>query len=122
MPVSTTVNNINTQTLAYLPSVIAGIQAAEAAAPEAPGASKLDAVLAGIGAGSLALAGTPNANVASIAALVNMSVMIFHLLGAFKHAKAGAVAGSTASAGNTGSAGTTGPGGVGNLLSGPVAL
>ncbi len=85
MSLNTTVAQINQQTLTYLPAALAGIQAAELAAPNAPGASKLDAVLAGIAAASQTAEAIPIPQVQGIAALVNLSVMIFNMLGAFRH-------------------------------------
>jgi hypothetical protein len=83
---------ITTQTLIYLPSVLAGVQAAEhaselvvaAGGQPLPGETKLGAVLAGVQAGSQAMAGSPNPDVASIAALVNLTVSILNALGLFK--------------------------------------
>jgi hypothetical protein len=82
---------ISQQTLTYLPAALAGIQAAEHAAPEAPGVSKLAAVLAGIQAASQAAEAIPNPQVQGIAALVNLSVAIFNALGTFRHRSAPAV-------------------------------
>ncbi len=84
---TSTINAINTQTLAFLPAVIAGIQVAEAADAEAPGEAKLQAVLAGIGQGAGVLAGSANPNIAGIAQLTSLAVLIFNLLGKFKKKK-----------------------------------
>lgn len=76
---------ITVQTAMYTPSVIAGIQVAEAASmadPTITGTQKAAAVIAGV---SQSLEGSPNVNVASIAALVNLSVNIATALGLFSH-------------------------------------
>ena len=84
--VTGTINQINVQTLTYLPAVIAGVHAAEVFAPEgATGQQKLEAVLAGISAGSAELANSPNQTVAEIAILANLTVSIANIFGAFKH-------------------------------------
>jgi hypothetical protein len=86
MSLASTTAAINKQTLAYLPAAIAGIQAAEVLAPEGTtGEQKFNAVMEGIGATSAALEGSPNVTVASVAALVNLGVLIAHLIGAFRH-------------------------------------
>lgn len=87
MSVATTVNGITNQELTYLPAVLAGIQAAEAANAAAPGQQKAQAVLDGIVAGASVEAGTPgaNPNVAAISALISLSVSIFSAMGIFKH-------------------------------------
>jgi hypothetical protein len=89
MSTASTVSNINHQTLQYLPAVIASVQAVEMLAPTAPGADKFQAVMAGFGAGSQALAGSsPNATVAGLAELVNLSVLFANLLlPLFQHKK-----------------------------------
>lgn len=95
MSATSVIAQINTQTLNYLPSVLAGIQAAEAASSAivaaggaAPtGQDKLNVVLAGISTGSGALEGSANNTVAQTAELVNLislSVSIFNGLGLFK--------------------------------------
>lgn len=95
MSTTSVITQINTQTLNYLPSVLAGIQAAEAASSAivaaggtAPtGQDKLNVVLAGISAGSSALAVSANQTVAQTAELINLislSVSIFNGLGLFK--------------------------------------
>lgn len=87
---NSTIASIDTNAAAYAPAVIASIQAAEAFAPTGTtGAQKFSAVMAGLGAGSAALESSPNQNVAGIAALVNLGVMIANLLGAFRHSKSG---------------------------------
>jgi hypothetical protein len=82
-------------TLAYAPAVLAGVAAAESAAPLAPGASKqaavVSAVLNGIEVGSGALESSPNPTIAGVALLVNLFVSIFSSLGIFKHAAPAAV-------------------------------
>jgi hypothetical protein len=90
--ITKTTGAITTQTLIYLPSVLAGVQAAEAASEMVvasggqpiPGSTKLGAVLAGVQAGSQVAAGSPNPDVAAIAALVNLTVSILNALGLFK--------------------------------------
>ena len=77
------ITQITTQTLAYAPAVLAGIQVAEQST--ASGASKQQAVVNAVLAGSGALEAAPNANVAGIAALVNLFVSIFNSLGLFNH-------------------------------------
>ena len=84
MSVSTVVGQITAAEVAYVPAVLAGVQAAETV-DGATGASKAEAVIAGVLAGSQALSGAPNANVANIAALVNLTVSILNALGAFRH-------------------------------------
>lgn len=86
MSVATTVNGITNQELTYLPAVLAGIQAAEAANAAAPGTQKAQAVLDGIVAGSTVAAEAPgaNPNVAAISALISLSVSIFNAMGVFK--------------------------------------
>ncbi|MGH7184514.1 MAG: hypothetical protein ACREJN_21420 [Nitrospiraceae bacterium] len=80
MSVQTTVDQINTQTLAFAPAVAAGIMAAETTG--ASGASKHDAVLDAIQASSAELAGLSkdHANIASISGMINMFVSIFKAL------------------------------------------
>lgn len=85
---NTTISAITTQTLTYAPAVIAGVQAAETTG--ASGTSKLQAVVNGVLAGSQALEGAPNPDVAGIAALVNLFVSIFNATGIFSHKKAAA--------------------------------
>lgn len=78
-----TVAAINTQTLAFLPSVLAGVHAAEQS--NADGATKSQAVVNAIIAGSGSLAAGSNPDVVGIAALVNLTVSILNALGVFKH-------------------------------------
>lgn len=80
---NSTISAITTQTLTYAPAVIAGVQAAETTG--ASGTSKLQAVVNGVLAGSQALEGAPNPDVAGIAALVNLFVSIFNATGIFGH-------------------------------------
>jgi len=77
------ISAIDTQVLNYAPAVLAGVQAAEMTAASGP--SKFQAVLAGILAGSQAAEAIPIPNVQGIAALVNLSVTILNMLGAFSH-------------------------------------
>lgn len=83
MSVTSVVSQITNQEITYIPTVVAGVQAAEALGPTATGAEKLNAVLQ---ATSQQLAGSANPNVSAIAGLVNLTVLIANLLGAFKHA------------------------------------
>ncbi len=95
------VTQITAGTLQYAPAVIAGIQAAEAAAQQtaATGAQKHDAVLNGIlqgiqvGSGALAQ-GT--GQVAAISGLINLFVSIFNGLNLFHHSIPAPPAGGTA--------------------------
>jgi len=73
---------IDQQAANYTPAVIAAIQAAEALGVTATGTQKATAVVTAV---SQTLEGSANPNVAGIAALVNLSVMIANLLGVFKH-------------------------------------
>jgi len=85
---NSTVATITQNELLYAPAVLAGVQAAEAVAADAPGHAKADAVLTGIMTGSAALAtnkATPP-SVAGIAALINLSVSILNALGIFRKA------------------------------------
>lgn len=83
------VTAITTQTLAYAPAVLAGIQVAEQS--NASGATKQQAVINAVLAGSQSLESAPNPNVAGIAALVNLFVAILNATGALNHkAKTGA--------------------------------
>jgi hypothetical protein len=77
------VASITSNTLAYAPAVLAGIQVAETS--PAPGTTKLQAVVNGILGGSQVLEGTPNPTVAGIAALVNLFVSILNATGVFNH-------------------------------------
>lgn len=80
---TSTVNSINQLAAANMPAVVAAVQAVESMAPEGTiGAQK--AVVA-VQAITQTLAGSPNANVAGVASLVNMAVLIANLLGAFRH-------------------------------------
>jgi hypothetical protein len=89
MSAITVTNQITAETLAYAPAVLAGIQAAEQAAPLAPGSSKqaavVSAVLQGVEVGSGALESSSNPTVAGVAGLVNLFVSILNSLGVFKH-------------------------------------
>ncbi len=87
MSTASTIQAINNDTIAYAPAVIAGIQAAEATGSitGATGPQKAQAVIDGVLAGSQALENSKNANVAGIAALVDLFVSIFNSLGVFKH-------------------------------------
>lgn len=78
-----TVNDITNQIVAYTPAVIAGVQAAEVTGVS--GASKLQAVIAGIQEGSQIAEGIPVPAVSAIAGLVNLVVSIFNAVGLFKH-------------------------------------
>lgn len=84
MSVATTVNQITSVELQFVPAVLAGVQAAEATG--APGHAKAQAVIDGVIAGSGALAGQAGVQptVAGIAALVNLTVSILNALGIFK--------------------------------------
>ena len=76
---SSTVTNINNQTAAAMPSVVAAIQAVEALAPDGTtGAEKASAAVA------QTLIGSSNATVANVAGLVNIAVFIANLLGVFR--------------------------------------
>ena len=88
MPTASIVANINSQALQYLPAVIAAIQAVELLVPEAPGSTKFQAVMTGLGTGT-----NPNQTVAGVAELVNLSVLFANLLGVFKRSKTPVVAG-----------------------------
>ncbi len=77
---------IDAGALTYTPAVLAAIQAAEALAPAGTtGPTKFNVVMTALGAGSQALESAPNANVAGIAALVNLGVMIGNLFGGLFH-------------------------------------
>lgn len=84
MTAAENINKITLQTATYAGAVIAGVQAAQYAAPDAPGISKQSAVVShvldGIDVGSQALETSPNATVASVALLVNLVVSIFKTL------------------------------------------
>ena len=73
---------IDSNVAAYTPTVLAGIQAAEALGVTSTGPEKAAAVVSSV---SQSLESSPNANVAGIAALVNLAVQIANMLGAFKH-------------------------------------
>lgn len=81
--INPTIAAITNGTLTYTPAVIAGVQAAEASS--ADGATKQEAVVNAILAGSQAVESVPNPNVAGIAALVNLTISILNALGLFKH-------------------------------------
>jgi hypothetical protein len=83
--VTTVSNQITTQTLIYLPAVLAGVQVAEAS--QASGADKAQAVVDAVIAGSGAVAQIPGAppQVAAVSGLVNLAVSILNALGVFKH-------------------------------------
>ena len=78
-----TIQAITTDTLEYVPAVAAGVQAAELSS--ASGATKQQAVVNAIIAGSGALETGPNPNVDAIAALTNLFVSIFNATGIFSH-------------------------------------
>jgi N-acetylglucosamine-6-phosphate deacetylase len=84
---------ITADTLAFAPAVLAGVSAAETAAPLAPGTTKqaavVNAVLQGIQVGSGELETSANPTVAGVATLVNLFVSIFNALKVFKHATPG---------------------------------
>ena len=82
MSVATTVTTIDTQTLTYLPAVIAGMQAAELTGASVD--SKKQAVLNAVIAGSTVLASSPNPNVAAIAGMIDLFASIFTALGFFR--------------------------------------
>lgn len=81
---------ITTDTLKYAPAALAGVAAAESAAPLAPGTSKqaavVNAVLQGVQVGSGVLETSTNPTVAGVATLVNLIVSIFNDLNVFRHA------------------------------------
>lgn len=81
--ITSTVNAITANEIAYAPAVLAGVQVAETSS--ASGASKAQAVINGIISGSLALESAPQPSVAGIAALVNLTVNILNALGIFSH-------------------------------------
>jgi hypothetical protein len=87
MGVTSTITNIDTQTIRYAPAIILGVQAAEAAgvATGATGDQKAAAVLAGILAGARVAEGIPVPQVAAIAGLIDLTVSIFNALGVFNH-------------------------------------
>ena len=82
-----TISAITSQTMAYAPAVLAGVQAAEQS--NASGATKKQAVVNAVMAGSQLLTSSPNANVAGIAALVDMFVSILNATGMFAHKTSG---------------------------------
>jgi hypothetical protein len=82
MSVLSVTNSINAQTVTYLPSVVAAVQAAEVLGPEATGAQKSAAVVAAV---SQSLGASSNPNVAAISNLASLVVLVANLLGAFKH-------------------------------------
>ena len=89
MNTAATVNKITAQTVAYVPAVMAAMQAVEATAtPDMSGATKqqivVSQVVGGIEAGSAALENSPNPTVAGIAQLVNLFASIFHATGLFQ--------------------------------------
>lgn len=68
--------------LKYLPSVLAGVTAVEAAI-KAPGATKKQIVLGAITAGAAAAEQTPNTEVAAIGALIDNVVGTLNATGVF---------------------------------------
>lgn len=83
MSVETMVGAISTATLTYVPTVLAGIQAAEQSS--AAGADKKQAVLDGILAGAKIGETIPVPQVAAISGLIDLFVSIFNALGLFHH-------------------------------------
>ncbi len=82
MSTSAVLSKILANEVAYAPTVASAVLIAESIAPDATGPEKASAV---ISAASQALATGPNANVANIAASVNLAVALANLLGIFKH-------------------------------------
>lgn len=78
-----TIATINTQTITYLPAVLAGVQAAEQS--NAAGATKKQAVVNAVIAGARGAETSTNPNVAGIAALVDLVVSILNSTGVFSH-------------------------------------
>lgn len=76
-----TVNQIDTQTLQYAPTVMAGIVAAQQSS--ADGATKKQAVIDGILAGAKAGETIPVPQVAAISGMIDLFVSIFKALGIF---------------------------------------
>lgn len=83
MSVVTTVDQIDAQTLTYIPAVIAGMHAAEQST--AAGATKKQAVLDAIQAGAQAGESVQAPQVAAIAGMIDMFASIFKALGVFRH-------------------------------------
>ena len=83
MSVTSTVTQIDNQTLQYAPTVLAGIQAAELSS--ASGENKKQAVLAGILAGAKVGETIPVPQVAAISGMIDLFVSIFNALGLFNH-------------------------------------
>ncbi len=83
MSIVSTVNQIDTETLAYAPTAIAGILAAEQTA--ASGGSKKQAVIDGILAGAKVGETVPIPQVAAISGMIDLFVSIFNALGLFRH-------------------------------------
>ena len=81
MSVQSTILGITQQEAAYTPAVIAAVQAAEASG--AAGATKKQAVIDAIIAGSRQAESVSNPNVAAIAAMVDLTVSIFNITGLF---------------------------------------
>ncbi len=88
MSATGTIQQITFDELLYAPAALVAVLAAEQS--NASGASKLQAVVNGIMAGSAALAGTAGVSptVAGISALVNLTVSILNALGVFTHKSA----------------------------------
>jgi hypothetical protein len=86
-------NQITTETLAYAPALLAGVQAIETIAPPVSGQTKqsvlLNKVLVGVEVGSGVLENSPNPTVAGCALLVNLFAA---LIKAFKTTPAVAAA------------------------------
>lgn len=81
--VVTAVNNITSQMVTYAPAVLAGVQVAEQST--ASGSDKKSAVLGGILAGAKIEEASTNPAVASISALIDLTVSILNSLGVFGH-------------------------------------
>lgn len=81
--INPTLAAITTDVSAYAPAVLAGVQAAELS--NAPGTSKLQAVVNGVLGTTGALETSANPNVAGVAALANLFVGILNALGVFTH-------------------------------------
>jgi len=91
---STTVNQITSAEVEYWPSVLAGVQIAEASLAEAAGKDKLQAVANGVIATASTLMQTPGVppTVGGIAALASLTVSILNALGVFRKKSQPAVA------------------------------
>jgi hypothetical protein len=81
MSITSVVNQIDTQTLAFAPMAMAGIIAAQQTA--AAGADKKQAVMDGILAGAKVGETVANPNVAAISGMIDMFVSIFKALNVF---------------------------------------